>query len=618
MHLSSFPRPALTVPLTAPSGVKIIKEGTTVSITPNAHYHVSNVIVGGVSQGAVSTYTFNNVTTTPTIEAQFAIDTYPLNVSLNSATGGMVASSIAGIGCGTDCSETYNYGTSLTLTATPNIAYNFTGWSGACTGTGICIVTMDTAKNVSANFAIKILTLNVSNYNPTGGTVNSSISGINCGTDCLEVYNYGTSVTLYGNSNIAYNFTGWSGACTGTNPCLITMDSSKSVAANFALRTFIISSTSVYTPYYSSSMPPGTLGGGYIVPSSAIVSYGGSQTFNIVPNPGNKISNVRIDGQSIGATSNYTFTNVTAPHNLTAQFYRFYGYQLPISVSLSNSAWGTITSPSGINCGLGGTTCSKVFDYGTYVELTATATAGHLVSLSGSGPCIEYIATDIGPPNELSQVRCIVFPDKPLNFGAYYYLRPYTIYASPVGAGRISPLPPAQVLFGGSSQTFTVTPSNGANISDVIIDGVSIGAVTNYTFTNIATNRTITAKFSCANLPVRIIRPVNWWEYPPSYPPDNVLTFSIRGYYPNLQAAYDAAAYSGDIIQVVEGIVENLTADKYKHVFIDGGYDCNYQTNNGKTTFMKGAIYNAQTPAFDEDGYPITPTIYLSNFTLIR
>ena len=50
----------------------------------------------------------------------------------------------------------YDYNTSVTLTAAAATGSTFTGWSGAgCSGTGACTVTMDAAKNVTANFTLK-------------------------------------------------------------------------------------------------------------------------------------------------------------------------------------------------------------------------------------------------------------------------------------------------------------------------------------------------------------------------------------------------------------------------------------------------------------------------------
>jgi hypothetical protein len=75
---------------------------------------------------------------------------------------GKVTSSPAGINCGSTCVYGYNYdpnatppvlATTVTLTATPTSPSTFAGWSGACSGTGTCIVTMDAAKYVTAIFA---------------------------------------------------------------------------------------------------------------------------------------------------------------------------------------------------------------------------------------------------------------------------------------------------------------------------------------------------------------------------------------------------------------------------------------------------------------------------------
>ena len=45
-----------------------------------------------------------------------------------------------------------SHGTVVTVTATPATGSTFTGWSGACSGSGACSVTMDAAKSVTATF----------------------------------------------------------------------------------------------------------------------------------------------------------------------------------------------------------------------------------------------------------------------------------------------------------------------------------------------------------------------------------------------------------------------------------------------------------------------------------
>jgi uncharacterized repeat protein (TIGR02543 family) len=73
-------------------------------------------------------------------------------VSKSGAGSGVVGSNPAGINCGGDCSEAYRHGTVVTLTATADTGSTFAGWSGACTGSGACSVTMDGNKSVTATF----------------------------------------------------------------------------------------------------------------------------------------------------------------------------------------------------------------------------------------------------------------------------------------------------------------------------------------------------------------------------------------------------------------------------------------------------------------------------------
>jgi hypothetical protein len=79
---------------------------------------------------------------------------YELTVSKSGAGSGVVGSAPPGVNCGGDCSEAYHYGAVVTLTATPAAGSTFTGWNGACTGSGACVVTMDGTKSVTATFSL--------------------------------------------------------------------------------------------------------------------------------------------------------------------------------------------------------------------------------------------------------------------------------------------------------------------------------------------------------------------------------------------------------------------------------------------------------------------------------
>jgi hypothetical protein len=76
--------------------------------------------------------------------------THTLTVSKAGTGSGNVTG--AGIDCGSDCSENYPQGDSVTLTAEAGTGSTFAGWSGACTGTGTCTVTLDANKTATATF----------------------------------------------------------------------------------------------------------------------------------------------------------------------------------------------------------------------------------------------------------------------------------------------------------------------------------------------------------------------------------------------------------------------------------------------------------------------------------
>jgi phospholipase C len=155
-----------------------------------------------------------------------------LTVTLSGTGTGMVTSSPPGIDCGQTCSAGFSAGTQVTLTAAADPNSLFAGWSGACNGTGTCTVTMNGNESASATFTrLPVLTVTLSG---TGaGTVTSSPAGIDCGQACSAAFAAGAQVTLTAAADPNSLFAGWSGACSGTGACLVTLNSDLSVTAAF-------------------------------------------------------------------------------------------------------------------------------------------------------------------------------------------------------------------------------------------------------------------------------------------------------------------------------------------------------------------------------------------------
>jgi len=124
---------------------------------------------------------------------------FTLTVDKTGTGLGTVTSSPSGIDCGADCTVDYIRGTSVALMATPASGSILQGWSGPCSGKDTCTVTMNTAQNVTATFAIPtpksftVTTLNDGN----SGSLRQAISNANAnpGDDTI-IFQNGLSGTI--------------------------------------------------------------------------------------------------------------------------------------------------------------------------------------------------------------------------------------------------------------------------------------------------------------------------------------------------------------------------------------------------------------------------------------
>ncbi len=170
----------------------------------------------------------------------------PVTVSPAGTGSGTVTSTPPGIDCGATCASTFAPNISVALSAAQATGSTFTGWGGACSGTGACTVTTSAARTVSATFTRNRYTLTVAPAGTGSGTVTSTPGGIDCGATCTADYDHGTSVTLGATPAAGSSFAGWSGACSGS-VCIVNMTAAKNVTATFTRNRYRLTVTNAGT-----------------------------------------------------------------------------------------------------------------------------------------------------------------------------------------------------------------------------------------------------------------------------------------------------------------------------------------------------------------------------------
>lgn len=140
---------SMATPHVAGAWALLKQASPTISVTAAlAHLRATGLTVNDARSGATVTGLKRiDLTTLPAAPVNFT-----LTVSRTGTGSGSVVSNPTGISCGTDCTEDYLSGTMVTLTAQAARGSSFAGWTGACTGTKTCKVTMSATRSVTATF----------------------------------------------------------------------------------------------------------------------------------------------------------------------------------------------------------------------------------------------------------------------------------------------------------------------------------------------------------------------------------------------------------------------------------------------------------------------------------
>ena len=514
---------------------RYVDYGTTFTATfvPAAGYHVQSVTINGVNYGAIEAYQFANISEQQNVEVVFAPNTYTITTNgygpgmvtpgatfvydpantyyfaATPATGYRIASVLRNnvpmtiadpeatfrdtltnildnyhyevsfnpmdynvtATCGANGIispmgvASYHYNNQGVYTVTANQGYyissvtvdgvttNFTQADALSTYTYTFNFTGANAVDhtISATFASYQYTVTVTT--PTNGTI----------TPGTTTYNYGQSPVFaitpaagYGIVNVMVDGVNV-GAVTSYQFPALTAD--HTLSATFAQYQYVITATAG--------------NGGTISPVGAtnMVS-GGNQTYTITPATGYHITDVFVDGASVGAVGTYTFSNVTANHTIFAAF-----DVNEYTITVTQPANGAITP---------GTT---TVTYGATPTFVVTPNTGYSVT-----------AITLNGTNVMSQaqntngVYTYTLPAVSANatLTATMTQKTFTITKNAGSNGAING--PATANYGATA-SYTIVPNAGYVVDNVVVDGMNMGAITSYTFVNVVANHTIAATF---------------------------------------------------------------------------------------------------------------------------
>jgi hypothetical protein len=177
------------------------------------------------------------------------------------------------------------------------------------------------------------------------GSVVPSPTGTNCGAGCYS-YSPGTVVQLNATVNAGSSFAGWSGACTGTSTCSLTLNSNETVSADFE-----VSNSGGGVTFNGAASGSGSYSSSCSTSFTGTISI--SSPIALVPYPGGIAGSWQMSGTLSGSGSSCAFSQ---------------------SYSDGGSATFNVGSTGSVSATLGGNDCN----------FTASGTTQ---SLSGSGPC---------------------------------------------------------------------------------------------------------------------------------------------------------------------------------------------------------------------------------------
>ena len=408
--------------------------------------------------GVMDVVVFNPDNSTGTLRNGYTYSAPVTNYTLSVTGGGTGQGTVTGTGInctisagstsGT-CSASYASGTAVSLTATATGGSTFSGWGGACSGTGGCSVTMNPNKSVSATFTPICYGL-TTGVNPAGvGSVT-----VNTGQNCTGGYTRNTAISLTANTPAGYTFTGWSGSggsfsSTTSNPTTFTITGTASVTASSIPTAPTASNTGPYCAGATLSLSTPTVSG-------ATYAWTGPNGF------ASALQNPTIPAATTAATGTYSVTATVGSQTSAPG-------QTTVVVNPTPAA-PLVTTPAAAGAG----SPNRAASVASHAGSTYVWTIGNGTITSGQGTSqISFTAGTAGTPLTLSvtETNSSGCPSAAGNATVtvlsansalpYYTVLPCRILDTRTGSGLPAGYGPPSIAGGGTQRSFVLAGQCG-------------------------------------------------------------------------------------------------------------------------------------------------------------
>ena len=445
-----------------PQGINTFNYGSKPSYTilPNTGYVLDSLFVNGLKVDSTTSYTFDSVKSDQTISVKFKVQTFTITSS--AGNGGSISPQDTTI---------INYGTKLQYTITPNIGYIVD--TLFVNGNRVDSTTSYTFDSVKSNQTIVVKFKPITapgkplNVFAVEGDSKAIIHFVS------PIYNGGVPINKYIVEEIGGNYKD-SGA---TSPITIT-GLTNLQTYQFSVKAVnsygLVSDTSLSNliqPVEMKLVKTIVING--IISKDTTISIGGSREITYSPNEGYTLDSIIVNGVysnqiTMDSINRFTFKNIYGDSTIKLV------YKLQTFTIISSAGEGGSISPQD----------TTIINYGTKVQYTITPNTGFVLdSLFVNGVKVDSITSYTFDSLKSDQTILVKFK-----------VQKFSITSSAGNGGSISPQGINNVNYGANA-SYTFTPNTGYVIDSVIVNGVKINNVNNYTFNNVTGDSSIRVTF---------------------------------------------------------------------------------------------------------------------------